>query len=153
MKRLVLMIIPALICGMVFTSCNSKGATDEGGEDGIYTGTFTVEYPVDIMREGWNNNGTVTLELKNGKYIYTSDIPPKSCSGTYSKSNDKIIFDRDRGIEYPDLHIVPPNFDINLWLNGEYEYSFDRNRLKFSTSKDYADTGKVGYYEYDLIKQ
>ena len=47
--------------------------------EGIYFGTITVEYPVDIMREGWNNSGTVTLELKNGKYIYTSDIPPMSC--------------------------------------------------------------------------
>ena len=116
--------------------------------EGIYFGTFTVEYPVDIMREGWNNSGTVTLELKDGKYTYTSDMPPKSCSGTYSINNDKIIFYRDRGAEYPDLYIVPPYFDINLWLNGEYDYTFDGEKLKFSATKDYAGTGKVGYYEY-----
>ena len=29
MKRLVFMVIPALICGMILTSCGSKETTDE----------------------------------------------------------------------------------------------------------------------------
>jgi len=115
-------------------------------EEDIYSGTFTVEYFVD-MREGWSSSGTVMLELKNGKYTYTSDIPPKLSSGSYSISNDKIIFDRDRGPEYPDLHIVPPYCDINLIPDGEYDYTFDGKRLKFSANKIYA-----GYYEYNLEK-
>ena len=39
MKRLALMIIPALICGMVFTSCGSKVAIDDGGDDEYYKAT------------------------------------------------------------------------------------------------------------------
>ena len=148
MKRLVYMIIPALICGMVFTSCDSKiEEIYKPIEEGIYSGTFMVEYFVD-MREGWSSSGTTTLELKNGKYTYTSDVPPKLCSGNYSISNDRIIFDKDRRTEYPDLNNVPPYFDVNLWLNGEYDYTFDGKKLKFSVSKN-----EVGRYEYDFKKQ
>ena len=116
-------------------------------DDGIYSGTFTVEYFM-VMREGWSNSGTVTLELKNGKYTYTSDVPPILFSGTYSISNGKIIFDRDIEPEYSDLYKVSPYFDINLWLNGEYDYIFDGKRLKFSATKGYD-----GHYEYNLEKQ
>ena len=141
------MIIPALICGMVFTSCNSKSEEIfKPIEEGVYFGTFTVEYFVD-MREGWSSSGTTTLELKNGKYTYTSDIPPKLCSGNYSINNDKIIFESDR-TWYPDLNNVPPYFDINLILAGEYDYTFTGKRLKFSAMKN-----DVGHYEYDFEKQ
>ena len=122
-------------------------------EEGIYSGIFTVEYPLDIVREGWNNSGTITLELKDGKYTYTSDVPPKLFFGTYSISNNKIKFVRDRGIDDPDLSEVPAYFDTNLILYGEYDYTLDEKTLKFSADKYYAGTGKVGHYEYDFIKQ
>ena len=123
-------------------------ASDSGRSnmEGTYTGTFTVDYFMN-MREGWSSIGTVTLELMNGKYTYTSDIPPKLYTGNYSISNDKIIFDYDKSPEYPGLHVVSPYFDINLILNGEYDYTFDGKRLKFSATKNYD-----GYYEYDLVK-
>ena len=100
------------------------------------------------MREGWSSSGTTTLELKNGKYTYISDIPPKICSGNYLISKDKIIFVSDKGIEYTDLNIVSPYFDINLILAGEYDYTFNGKQLKFTAIKDY-----VGHYEYDFRKQ
>jgi len=114
---------------------------------GSYCGTFTVEYFVN-MREGWSSNGQVTLELKGGKYTYTSDIPPKLCSGNYSIRNDKILFEYDSGPSNPDLNLVSPYFDVGLILDGEYNFAIDGNRLIFSATKDY-----LGHYEYNLEKQ
>ena len=131
----------------LFHGCNKSEEISKPIEEGIYSGTFTVEYFVD-MREGWSSSGTATLEIKNGKYTYISDIPPKLCSGNYSISNDKIIFDSDKGTDYPDLNIVSAYFDTNLILTGEYDYTFNGNRLKFSAIKNY-----VGLYEYDFGKQ
>ena len=134
----------------LFYGCDKSEEISQPIEEGVYFGTFTVEYLVD-MREGWSSSGTTTLELKNGKYTYISDIPPKSSYGNYIISNDKIIFVSDKGIENTDLNIVSPNFDINLILDGEYDYTFNGKQgkqLKFTAIKDY-----VGHYEYDLKKQ
>jgi hypothetical protein len=131
----------------LFLSCNKSEEVSKPLEEGVYFGIFSVEYFVD-MREGWSNNGTVTLELKNGKYTYTSDVPPMLCSGNYSVRNDKIVFKTDNRTKEPDLQIVSPYFDVNLILDGEYDYIFDGKRLKFSTAKDYA-----GHYEFNLEKQ
>jgi hypothetical protein len=135
----------------VFLAVSCEKREQDNSDDnvtfGTYYGTFTVEYFVD-MREGWSSNGQVTLELKDGKYTYTSDIPPKLCSGKYSISNDKILFEYNNGQSYPDLNIVPPYFDVGLIPNGEYGFTFDGNRLIFSATKDY-----LGHYEYNLEKQ
>ena len=131
----------------LFISCNKSEESFKPIEEGIYLGNFTIEYFVD-MREGWSSSGTSTLELKNGKYTYTSDIPPKLCSGNYSVINGKIIFDSDGMTEYPDLNYVAPYCDINLRLDGEYDYTFDGKRLKCSAIKN-----DVGHYEYNLERQ
>jgi len=145
MKRLVLMIIPALICGMAFTSCASIAATDEDLIDdredgkvsilkeGTYSGTFTVTY------SSGKKTGTTTLKLENGKYICTGnpDFIPAGGSGTYSINNDKIVF--------VDENFWTANFDWNLILTGEYNYTFNGKKLKISAHKN-----DVGFYEYDL---
>ena len=115
---------------------------------GRYSGSFNVEY-FEGMREDWTDSGTVTLELKNGKYVYDSDIPPTSSSGNYSITNDKIVFKKEPVIVPPGLYLAPPDFDTNLWLNGEYDFTFDDKMLKFSATK-YGNG--VGHYQYDLEK-
>jgi len=115
---------------------NGKEDVDDKSIEGFYTGTFTVKYR-DIV-----SSGTTVLELKDGRFINTGNYNrvPAGGSGTYSINNDKIIFN--------DENIWTANFDWNLILNGEYDYTFDGNRLKFSANKN-----GVGYYEYDLKKE
>ena len=130
----------------LFLSCDRHKEMPKPIEEGTFTGTFTVEYFVEI-REGWSSSGTTTLELKNGKYTYTSEIPPKLCVGNYSITNDKIVFEYEREPSYPDLSQVPPYFDVGLIPNGVYDYAFDGKKLSFSVTKI------LGRYEYNFEKQ
>ncbi|MDR2145408.1 MAG: hypothetical protein LBE91_02975 [Tannerella sp.] len=130
----------------LFLSCERNEEISKSIEEGTFIGTFTVEYFVE-MREGWSSSGTTTLELKNGKYTYTSDIPPKLCVGNYSISDDKIVFEYDRPSS-PDDYQVSPYFDIGLILDGVYDYAFDGKRMSFSIIKYNS-----GYYAYNFEKQ
>ena len=109
-------------------------------EEGTYTGIFTVTYLVD-MPGSWADSGSrqTTLELKDGKFTNTGNHRGGG-SGNYSIESNKIIFE--------DLNFWTADFDGNMILNGEYEYTFDGKRLKF-----YAYKNDVGYYEYDLVKE
>ena len=122
---------------------NDKGNEVEYGDlEGVYTGTFTLRYCSDVPEWWyWNyTSGETTLELKNGKFTCTGNPNriPAGGSGNYSINNNKIIFE--------DVNYWTANFDWNLILNGEYDYTFDGNNLKFS---------KVlcSHYEYDIKKQ
>ena len=146
MKRLAKMIALALICGVMFTGCGKESIGSEEIskpiEESIYSGTFTVKYFVDMPESWGRENGTTTLELKDGKFISTgnSNRIPAGGSGNYSIINDKIIFQ--------DVNAWTADFDWNLILHGEYNFSFDGRRLKISANKN-----DVGYYEYDLKKK
>ena len=104
--------------------------------EGKYSGIFTVQY------SNFSASGKTSLELKDGKFICigSSNRIPAGGSGNYSVNNNKIIFE--------DRNFWTANFDWNLILNEEYEYTFDVKRLKFSAYKN-----DVGYYEYDLEKE
>jgi len=131
----------------LFFSCN--GNISLPIEEGIYFGTFAVEHYDSYAPTDWSSKGTVTLELKNGRYTYNSDIPPKLCSGNYSIINDKIVFDREGGTEG-----VSPYFDICLRLDGEYDYTFNGKRLKFSAIRHCNGNYENDInYKYDLKKQ
>ena len=143
MKRIVLMIVPALICGMVFTSCGSDKAMLADDEiDGTYSGTFTVKYFVEMPASWGKGSGTTTLELKDGKYTCTGNPNriPAGGSGNYSIKGNKIIFE--------EIHFWTADFDGNLILQGEYDFTFNGKRLKISANKN-----GVGNYEYDLKKE
>ena len=124
--------------------CHHGNEGEYRNMEGIYSGTFTVRYISDVP-EWWYwdfESGETTLELKNGKYTCEGnpDRIPVGGSGNYSINHQKIIFE--------DENFWTADFDWNLILNGEYEYTFDGRRLKFSAFKN-----DVGYYEYDLKKE
>ena len=104
-------------------------------EEGTYKGTFTVTY------SSGTQTGQTTLELKNGKFSCSgnSNRIPAGGSGTYSFDNGKITFN--------DENLWTADFDWNLILSGQYDYTFDGKKLKIS-----ADKNDVGNYEYDLEK-
>jgi hypothetical protein len=137
MKRIVLMIIPVLIYGIVFTSCSSKLESEEQELiEGKFSGEFTVKRFAGMPGYHWGsgNSWTATLVFNNGKYTITT-----GGSGNYSISNGKIIFE--------DENAWTSNFDSNLILNGIYEYTFDGKKLTISQRFDFA------HYVYDLKKE
>jgi hypothetical protein len=124
-----------------------------GGEDdneaggsiieGIFEGEFTVTYFGDSF-PGSSQVETcdVSVLLEEGKYVcaWNAEQSPKSCEGSYSVSGDKITFS-SKSIHNHD-------FDSNLILHGEYEYTMQGNKLTFAAVKN-----DVGNYEYSLVKR
>ncbi|MBS1578047.1 MAG: hypothetical protein JST29_00230 [Bacteroidetes bacterium] len=104
--------------------------------EGTYEVTFTVTYNLGTQ------TGQTTLELKNGKFSCSgnSNRIPAGGSGIYTFDNGKITFS--------DENFWTADFDWNLILNGQYDYTFDGKKLKIS-----ADKNGVGHYKYDLKKQ
>ena len=154
MQRLFLMIIPALICGLVFTCCGSKVATNDNTKtekmskkasipimEGKYSGTFTVKYFVEMPSTWGTGSGKTTIELKNGKFTCTGNPNrvPAGGSGSYSISDGKIKFE--------DENFWSADFDWGLILSGKYDYTFDGKKLKISAKYENA------HYEYDLERQ
>jgi len=134
MKRLVLMIIPALICGVVLVSCSTEKMTNDHEIEGIYVGSYTTtNLTLDLS---WNN--VATIELKGGNYTYRglsegslSDI--YDVSGNYSISNNKIIFDL-KSYDGPAVDLVVIEGFAVFLLEGEYKYKLGRKKLIFSKS-------------------
>lgn len=104
--------------------------------DGQYKGTFTVTYSSGTL------SGPTILELKDGKFSCSgnTDRIPAGGSGTFASDNKKITFN--------DENFWTADFDWNLILKGEYDYTFDGNKLIIS-----AEKSRLGNYKYDLEKQ
>ncbi|MCL2291147.1 MAG: hypothetical protein FWC34_10700 [Bacteroidetes bacterium] len=104
-------------------------------KDGTYKGVFTVTYGSE------KSIGETKVTLNNGKYKCSGNFNrvPAGGSGKYSIENGKIKFQ--------DENFWTTDFDWNLILNGEYDYTFDGKKLKISATKN-----DVGRYEYDLEK-
>lgn len=105
-------------------------------KDGTYKGTFTATY------KSGTKTGQTTLEVKNGRFkcFGNPNRIPAGGSGSCYSDNNKITFN--------DENYWTADFDWNLILNGQYEYSFNGKILKMSADK----TGDR-HYEYDLKKQ
>ena len=118
---------------ILLSSCDKD---DLNIKEGTYKGTFTVTYSSETQ------SGQTTLELKNGKFSCSgnSNRIPAGGSGTFSSGNNKITFN--------DENVWTADFDWNLILSGNYDYTFDGKKLKIS-----ADKNGVGNYKYDLEKQ
>ncbi len=125
----------ALLCGcdnvVVNTSGNAPVVTNGNApvDNSTYVGTFTVTY------SSGSQSVPVTLTLKDGKYGCST-----RGSGTYLTHEDKITF--------KDENFWTGNFDWNLILNGQYDYSLEGKKLKISAYKN-----NVGHYEYNMEKQ
>lgn len=131
-------IIVITIFFLSLNSCNN----DENNNltqnlEGNYTGTFTVEY---LNGDTFSNPVTISF---NGENNYQSssndDYYSAGGNGTYEKGNSTINFN--------DVNQWTANFDWNLILSGEYNYSINRNELLISAKKN-----DVRFYKYALIK-
>lgn len=131
-----------LTFSLLLFSCNKEGHnTDDTKEvvqkipDGSFTGSFTVQY------RSLTKTGSITLELRNGNYTCSGnyDRIPAGGSGAFSIETGKIRF--------IDKNVWTADFDWNLILNGQYNYTFDGNKLTISAEKN-----NVGQYVYNLQK-
>lgn len=133
--------MPKLITYLLFLSLPVilAGCTKDGNQiiTGKYTGSFTVNY-LSVSHAG---NTTVEL-MDNGQYHCTGNpnYYPAGGSGSFTITGNKISF--------KDMGIWTANFDGNLILNGEYDYTFDGTTLIISAFKN-----SVGQYVYTLTKQ
>ena len=153
MKRLVLMIIPALICGVVLVSCSTEKMTNDHEIEGIYVGSYTTTN----LTRGLSWNNVATIELKGGDYTYRglsevslSDI--YDVSGNYSIRNNKITFDL-KSYDGPavDLAVVA-GFAV-FYLDGEYKYKLDGEKLIFSKSIEQIPGNEKYKCEFEFNKQ
>lgn len=123
---------------LVFTSCDSNDDTFVQIPNGNYTGIFTVEY---TNGDTFSNPVTVGFIEEN---VYSStdnaDYYPAGGNGTFEIKGSTILFN--------DINIWTANFDWNLILSGEYNFSFNGNELVISANKN-----NVGFYKYELIKE
>ena len=116
-----------------FLSCKKENSQLSNG---TYTGIFKVIYPSGTY------SGPVSISLNDSIYHCSrnSNRIPAGGSGSFSNINSKLTF--------KDINIWTADFDWNLVLEGEYDFSFDGISLKLWATKN-----NVGYYEYSLKKE
>ena len=149
------MIIPVLISGVTFISCDADKAELKVGVglDYTYAGTYTAIRSSDGLTV---TSLTPTIELsKDGKYSYKGMPHSQGYgSGKYSIKEDKITFELitwntnfidDNGM------IVALDMDPNILLKGEYDYVFVGNNLNLSkTFTLFYNDSEYIYCEYKL---
>ena len=153
MKRLVLMIIPALICGILLTSCSTDNAYPEVLADEI-EGTYVGTYTITNLNRNFSWSTVPTIELKEGKFTYkeTPESVYRNVYGGYSINEEKIIFE----VEYydsPYLDIFYVSEATRLLLEGEYNYTFDGTKLAFSKVVFALTPEEAFRCEFELIKK
>ncbi len=104
--------------------------------NGIYKGTFKVVY----SSQQFTGKVTLTIQDENFHCIGDSNQYPAGGSGAYIITKDKITF--------KDKNLWTADFDWNLILSGDYDYSWDGRCLKIFENKN-----NTGCYAYDLVKQ
>ena len=144
MKKLVLLIIPALISGIVFTSCGKDNLPDVNETGETYVGTYTWTN----LSRGWSWSTTPTIVLNNGKYTYKGLADGSyydSGSGNYTITGNKIIFE----LTYYPKPMATIGV-LNSWLlKGEYEHEFNGDNLRFSKMSTEGDEYRA---EFELKK-
>ena len=111
--------------------------------EGIYVGIINVAYFDGLTPESWwkGGIGIATLELKDGTFTCEySDGIPGGGFGDYSVKSNTITFNNNNA--------WIANFDWGLILSGEYEYTFDGEKLVFAKGVD-----KYAYYQYNFEKR
>ena len=128
-----------LITSILLISCNNdEESTLTQIPNGDYIGVFTVEY-----NNGDTFSNTVTVSFVEDN-VYSStgnaDYYPAGGNGTFEINNSTI--------EFNDINFWTANFDWNLILNGEYDFSLNGNELIISANKN-----DVGFYKYVLTRE
>ena len=135
MKKVVLMIIPALICGMVLTSCSTENLSDEFEIEGTFVGSYTTTN----LNRNFSWSTAPTIEFKKGKFTYKEtpeSIIYQNVYGHYSINKKKIIFTLEN-YDFPWMEILYIEGATTLLLEGEYDYRFDGKKLIFSKVVSY----------------
>ena len=139
MKRFIFFAV-VFVAIFAFTSCKPTNIAEI---EGTYLGIYSVTNS--------SSSSNFKLELKNGKFSILKLLHNQSeFSGNYSVNDDKIIFEiKVWETDYVDKdgNIIAYDFDTRIVPQGEYIYTFDGNKLKFS--KTYDDNS---HYEWELIK-
>ena len=127
---------------LCFVSCSQDEELSISNLQGVYIGTFTVEYYEDpIFYDEMELSNAVTIEFENGNYSCSSgdNHIPAGRSGNFEIKGNKIIFIDENGW-YAD-------FDGNLVLDGEYDIKAANSEIIISAHKG------IGFYRYQLKKQ
>jgi hypothetical protein len=125
MKKVILMIIPALFCGVVLTNCNSNLELEDNGVNGVYS---TDNEHIKSV----SSNGTIVH-----KYLY-------DLSGKIVEENSKYYFKRYLYSETDRLIKVESAFD----RSGLSSSAMPVERTEFMTSQN-STVDSYSLYEYD----
>lgn len=131
-----------LIISLSLISCEKDLEQPIVELNGIYTGTFTVEYSEDPIFYDENVlSNEVTIAFEDSIYSCSDgeNYIPAGGSGKYEIDGKRITFHDENGWY--------GNFDGNLILNGDYEIQNNKSNIVISAHKG------IGFYKYKLIKQ
>lgn len=137
MKRMLFILMPAILL-LQISACRQVSL---GIGDGVYTGTFSVAYPVPYDT---TITGPVSVTFENGRYSSTgnSNYAPASAAGSFTFDTDSIYFQ--------DSTFHTANFDWNLILHGNYAYTLEGDELTFWKNR----SGNPDFhYEYVLVAE
>lgn len=138
MKNAIFKTVLITILAISFNACENDVNNDNESLNGDYTGIFTVEYSVG--GDTFSNPVNLSFNSENNYQSSGNDnFIPAGGSGTYEKTTTTINFS--------DNNVWTANFDGNLILNGEYNYTINGNELIISANKN-----GVGFYKYELTK-
>ncbi|MDR2891354.1 MAG: hypothetical protein LBV18_07180 [Alistipes sp.] len=115
-----------VICAVAFSSCNKEPVSLL---DGTYSGYLTsVVADTPVISEP--SDYPITLTLNQGKYTYDDGIPCNYGNGTFSTKRGEIRFNQTSG---PVVKLA-----LYLWwdLDGEYEYTFNGEKLTITRTYD-----------------
>ena len=114
MKRLVLMIVPALICGMVLAGCGSEVATDDNTKDnGVKEETVVTPNDNGTEPAGGETDEDATT---GGETVATPDDNVTEPVGGETDEDASIVEDGDNNgsLDFYDLE-----YRIGIWVNPE----------------------------------
>jgi hypothetical protein len=105
--------------------------------DGLYKGKFKVVYAQDQQVY----TGKTSLLILSPTFVSTGNKKriPAGGSGTFTVSGNKIVFHEE--------NMWTADFDWNLIMNGEFDFTYDGKRLCLIAER------ANGRYEYVLVKK
>ncbi len=120
----------------LFNSCTDSDSELAPNLNGIYSGTFTVEY-----KDGKIFSNPVSVQFEGENFLSSTGTNRFPAGG-----NGKFEV-RSSTIEFVDKNFWTADFDWNLILSGTYAYKINGSKLTLSAGKN-----DVGFYKYELNK-